>query len=117
MNLVFMDIPEWKCICRALLCIEADRNALYHPDIVDGGILLEISPLSESILTGVIGVGIFCMSAKFFSVYNSLVRLTSPSKVEPRNPLEFHVGMLLCFLFVVLYYEMLIRMDFISVDP
>ena len=103
-----MDIPEWKCICRALLCVEADRNALYHPDIVDGGILLEISkldlPVSESILTGVIGVGIFCMSAKFFSVYNSLVRLTSSSKVEPRNPLEFHVGMfryafyLLCYI-------------------
>ena len=104
MNLVFMDIPEWKCICRALLCIEADRNALYHPDIVDGGILLEISKLDLS--AGVIGVGIFCMSAKFFSVYNSLVRLTSSSKVEPRNPLEFHVGMLFCFLFVVLYYEM-----------
>lgn len=116
-----MDIPEWKCICRALLCIEADRNALYHPDIVDGGILLEISkldlPAFRINLDAVIGVGIFCMSAKFFSVYNSLVRLTSSSKVEPRNPLEFHVGMLLCFLFVVLYYEMLIRMDFISVDP
>ena len=40
-----MDIPEWKCICRALLCIEADRNALYHPDLVDGGILLELSKL------------------------------------------------------------------------
>ena len=43
--LVFVDVPEWKCIRRTLFCIEADRNALYHPDIVDGRILLEICKL------------------------------------------------------------------------
>ena len=44
-DLVGVDVLQRKGTDRTFLCIEADRNALYHPDIVDGGILLEISKL------------------------------------------------------------------------
>ena len=54
---------------------------------------LPIRLCSLSIRTGVIGVGIFCISARFFSRYHSLVRFTISSNVEPLRPLEFHVPM------------------------
>src|SRR5699024_3279872 len=42
--------------------------------------------------TGVIGVGIFWISARRFSAYCSFVLFTSSSRVEPRSPLLFHVA-------------------------
>ncbi len=41
--LVFMDILKRKGIRRALLCIEADRDSLYHANVVHRTFLVEIS--------------------------------------------------------------------------
>ena len=51
--------------------------------------------VSLSIFIGVIGVGTFCIKAKLFNKYFSLVRFTKSSNVEPRKPLEFQVGITL----------------------
>ena len=63
LHLMGMDILQGKGVHCTFLGIKADRNALYDTDIVYGTLLFEkarvIWRLSLSILTGVMGVGIF----------------------------------------------------------
>lgn len=63
LHLMGMDILQGKGVHRTFLGIKTDRNALYDTDIVYGTLLFEkarvIWRLSLSILTGVMGVGIF----------------------------------------------------------
>ena len=41
-HLVFMDVRQGKCVCRAFLCVEADRDALHHAQVVDRALLVKI---------------------------------------------------------------------------
>ena len=66
-----MDILKWKCISITFFCIKADRNALHSTDIIYGTDLIKIGEGNMPmlfILTGVMGVGIFWISASPISL-------------------------------------------------
>ena len=42
LHLVLMNILKRKCIFRTLFRVEADRNPLHSPDIIDGALLIEV---------------------------------------------------------------------------
>ena len=89
-----MDVCERKGIRFALFGIEADGNALYSADVINGTLLFKISQRDVSALLiyfdRVIGVGTFWISARCLSRYCSFVRLIISSNVDPRSPLDVH---------------------------
>lgn len=66
-----MNIGKSKGIRRTFLGVKADGKPLYHANIVNRAFLVKIGqrnvPLILIYFIGVIGVGIFCMSASPFS--------------------------------------------------
>ena len=93
-DLVLVDVCERKGIRFALFGIEADGNALYSADVINGTLLFKISQRDVSALLIYFDRGDrrrhLLISARCLSRYCSFVRLIISSNVDPRSPLDVH---------------------------
>lgn len=94
-----MDVLQGKKVAVTFLGVKADRNPLYYPDIIDGTFFVKIC---QSNVSGILinvdrrdGCRYFLNQTKITILVNIICAVDKSSKVDPRNPLECHVAIII----------------------